>query len=492
MISFSNILNGASEGLAKHKKNRIVSAVILGAAGLLFGFGTDFTYENGTVDVVPSYISLWLYIVSFVCLFTACMNAFGDMHGRTEYADRTSAAERYFSKLTEIFFVWFLPFLLSAACGIAVSLASEFGRGGDGISHIFAFEASALLWTVKKILFVLAVVIICLCCTGSIAESIYLPIGIIAAAEFLPVLLYRLITDNFADISVTIPDVYSYLKYDFPFYSGSASAERNVSAALQCLLWSVVIVCGLFLYKKRKAEDAGNPIVFKVFFEISTAFFLMFFFTAASIENHLSILEILLAWFGSIVLRLIVSKKDIPLRKIVFWTVGYISYYLAFLLLMFMAFKTGGFGILYREADSSEFDAYMILSAEITAVDEENYNYGSTISERYFYTYKFIEYDYPGNAENVEKFLEYTENAEKAQCSENGVFLWKMFGSSFGSELYQCRVIIKTNQEKRGFYPTVYFRNFYFSQSDADEFIRALESLEFTETEIDDPFVSID
>ena len=492
MISFSNILNEASEGLAKHKKNRIVSAVILGAAGLLFGFGTDFTYENGTVDVVPSYISLLLYAVSFVCLFTACINAFGDMHGRAEFTDRTSAAEKYFSKLTEIFCVWFLPFLLSAVCGIAVSLAAEFVRGGDGISHILAFEASALLWTVKKTLFVSAVIIICLCCTGSTAESIYLPIGIIAAAEFLPVLLYRLITDNFADISVIIPDVYSYLKYDFPLYSGAASAERNISAALQCLLLAAVIVCGVFIYKKRKAEDAGKPIVFKVFFEISAAFFLMFFFTAASIENHLSLAEIFLALIGSIFLRLMVSRNDIPLRKIFFWTVGYAVYCLTFLIFMFIAFKTGGFGILYREADRSEFDAYMILSAEITAVDEKNYNYGSTVSEQYFYIHKFIEYDYPGNAENTEKFFEYTASAEKAQGSENGVFLWKMFGSSFGSELYQCRIIIETNNEKRGFYPTVYFRNFYFSQSDADEFIRSLGSLEFTETEIDFPFVSID
>lgn len=94
MISFANILNRASEGLAEHKKNIIVSAVILGAAGLFFGFGTKFTYDNGTTGVLPSYISLCLYALSFVCLFAVCINAFGDTLCDT-YGS-TSAVEGYF------------------------------------------------------------------------------------------------------------------------------------------------------------------------------------------------------------------------------------------------------------------------------------------------------------------------------------------------------------------------------------------------------------
>lgn len=372
-----------------------------------------------------------------------------------------------------------------------LSLAAEFVRGGDGFTHILALETSALLWALKKIFFIMAVAVIWMCCMGSAAESIICPIVLIAAAEFLPLLLYRLITDNFADVSVVIPDVYLYWKYDFPLYGCAPLSEKNISAAVQCIFWLIVIAGGVFLYGKHKAEETDKSVAFKVFFEFSTAILLLFFFTAASIENRLKAAEILAAFIGSIILRLTVWKKTFKLNKILFMTVAYASYYLVFLLLMFAAFKTGGFGILYREADRAEFDEYMILSAEITSVDEDSYSYGSTVSESYYSIQKFIEYGYSANTENTEKFLEYTVNAEKAQGTENGVFLWKMFGSSFGAELYQCRITIITSPEKQGFYPMVYFRNFYFSRDDADEFIRGLESLEFTETEIDH-LVSVD
>lgn len=393
---------GAKAELTAFKKNRIVTLLLFGFGGLLYGFG------------FPSFAGMMLYIIALFSLYTACSNVFGDMHdiptADVQMSLPLNSTERYLSRLLSIFYIWALPFLISAAAGILFSLMfiGDGSRGWEA-DDLLEFNIQALLFYVHTALFIAAVTIISQCCVGSKAESKYMPILVYIVVNSLPMSFILTFQDKFADTSMNVYrqdlSLIAPVVYDMDF-------ANVVKTVLWCAVLLAVIFCGVFLYKRRDARTVGRPIVFGIFFEIVAALTLLVLFCIAH-SYGVSITTLFFAWLGSIILRIIVSRKEFKFQKILIWTGLYFVYYIAFLLFMFIAFKTGGFGVLYKTPDAEDF-AYRKIEVTVGASHPMGTVYGRYAANNW------SESDAEAVFEHIKAYAKYQKNIK-------GFFRYSMF-----------------------------------------------------------------
>lgn len=473
MISFEKIKYGASAELIAHKKNRIVSIILLGFAGLFYGFGTSVRRYG----VHPSGIAIFIYAVSLVCLFSACINVFKDMHdipsADVQMSMPLNSMERYFSRLLTIFYIWLLPFLISAAFGFLVSfLISTINEPGHDsgfqtdntdnnyIAELIGFNLRILLYYAESVLFVVSATVICQCCVGSKAESRYIPVLLMAVMNFLPMAVYYSIADKFVSVGYGTLRLLSNMSSLYSIFDGDESAAELIFLGVKSLIYLAVIGCGVLIYKKRDARSVGRPIVFTAFFEVVMGLSLLLFFTVAHMGSGFSLTAMFFAWLGSIILRLIVSRKEFAFSKIFVWTGLYILYYAAFLLFMFAAFKTGGFGALYKVPDISDLSEAKVSYVNVVIYDPDGY-YNSY--QRYSMEKNVSPYLSKDMA-SLEKFMGAVSDNAKKQSSVKGMFSWKMFGLD-NVRAYRCYVVLRSNDKM------VYSSSFYIPKGNVNGFI---------------------
>lgn len=507
MISYAKIRNGARSELIAHKKNRIVSVILLGCAGLFYGFGMDaevYHYADGSLRqyIYPHWAGLLIYVISLICLFTACIGIFKDMHdipsADVQMSMPMNSTERYLSRLLSIFYIWLLPFIVSAAAGFLISLCM--GNAGltpradiipaSAAPYIAAFNGKLLLCFIEAVLFIVSATVICQCCVGSKAESKYIPVLVMAVVNFLPMALYYSITDKFASVDDDTLELLTGLAI---FYAAEdeLNAPVLIFLCVKCVIYLGVLFCGALIYKRRDARSVGRPIVFSLFFEIVMGLSLLLFFTLAHMD-YCNGWVIFFAWLGSIILRVIVSRKEFAFKKILLWTGLFFAYYLVFLLFMFIAFKTGGFGALYKLPRDPQFSNYASVSIE---VEKPARNY----SEYRYYSYAYEE-DYTYNkevkcstAENealVKKIMEYAADTAKSQSRVKNLYSDKMFNGSYccSPGTYRCTVRINTSEARsdtEDYYKydrrMVYRITFYMPDSERGDFYEKINSLKFAQ-----------
>lgn len=478
MISFEKIKYGASAELIAHKKNRTVSIILLGFAGLFYGFGTSVRYHG----VDPSGIAIFIYAVSLICLFSACINVFKDMHdipsADVQMSMPLNSMERYFSRLLTIFYIWLLPFLISVAFGFLMSVLISIinAPGHDSgfqtenadynrIAELIGYNLRILLYYAESVLFVISATVICQCCVGSKAESRYIPVLLMAVISFLPMAVYYSIADKFMSVEYDTFWLLSNNSLVSIFYEDESAAEL-IFLGVKSLIYLAVIGCGVLIYKKRDARSVGRPIVFTVFFEIVTGLSLLLFFTIAHIGNRFSSTAMFFAWLGSVILRLIVSRKEFSFSKIFLWTGLYILYYAAFLLFMFAAFKTGGFGALYKVPDISDLREARVSCVNVVIYDSDGY-------DRRYSMEKSVSPYLSKDMTSLEKFMETVSDNAKLQSKIKGMFGWKMFGSDESVRAYSCYVTL-TSENGKSY--TVYSVRFYIPKGEVNGFIKECDA----------------
>ena len=384
MVSFKKIRNGALSELIAHKKNRVVSILLLAFAGLFYGFRT-----TAGRDVYPSGMAIFLYGAALICLFSACVNVFKDMHdipsADVQMSMPLNSTERYFSRLLAVVYIWVLPFVISAACAILLSsliapLDENYSLYGNynynktlaTSADVAVYDLKLLLGYIEVVLYIIAATVISQCCVGSKAESKYMPILLMLVLTVLPMTVYSSIGYKFvANINYSTVRLLSNTLLTSVIDSDD-SAKEYIFSAVKSIIYLALIVCGVLIYKKRDARSVGRPIVFTAFFEIVMGLSLLQFFTVAHIDGIFSFTALFFAWLGSIILRVISSRKEFSFKKIFRWSGLYLVYYAAFLMFMFIAFKTGGFGALYDIPTVSELknDSIDSISVKIYTPDD--------------------------------------------------------------------------------------------------------------------------
>ncbi|MDE5993255.1 MAG: hypothetical protein K2G87_09420, partial [Oscillospiraceae bacterium] len=332
----------------------------------------------------------------------------------------------------------------------------------SNIAELIVFNLRMLLYYAESVLFVISATVICQCCVGSKAESRYIPVLLMAVINFLPMAVYYSIADKFVSVDY---DTFGLLSNNLlvSIFNGDESAAELIFLGVKCLIYLAVIGCGVLIYKKRDARSVGRPIVFTAFFEIVMGLSLLLFFTIAHMGSGFSLTAMFFAWLGSIILRLIVSRKEFSFSKIFLWTGLYILYYAAFLLFMFIAFKTGGFGALYKVPDISDLRDAKVSSVNVIIYDPDGY-YNTYNSYQRYSMEKNVSPYLSKDMASLEKFMGSVSDAAKLQSRVKGMFSWKMFGLD-NVRAYRCYVELRSNGKM------VYSGSFYIPKGEVNGFI---------------------
>lgn len=388
MGSFKRINRSALSELIVHRKSHIISLILLGISGLTYLNTT--MIKGDTPD--PYYLSLFFFFISLFPLFFICVNVFKDMHdvpsADVQMAMPLSAKERFLSRIMTIGYVWFFPFLTFSSFGnIGSSILNQFSEhyhsSPAAISEMFAENLKIILVGICFSLFIIGVTVLCACCVGSKTESIYLPGILMITISVLPFETVNFIKSKFANIS-TESSSYNILKI-FGFSGILNDFEDPFSVLfniLNCILSVLLIIIAMHAYEKRDARTVGYPIVYKVFFEVVLCSSLAVMFQLIHSSNYgVEIIALLIFFTGSIILRMIVSRKDITLIKILKWSGMFAVYYVLFLAFAFAACKTGGFGLKNQTPDTSKYSSKSEYTCYISfyGFDYQNYSLNNVI-----------------------------------------------------------------------------------------------------------------
>lgn len=484
MISYKRIYRASSAELISQKKTRIISIILLAFAGIIYGFDTASRGDRAD----PSYLAVFLYFTALVPLFSCCVSVFKDMHdipsADVSMSMPLSGIERYFSKILTIVRTWLVPFLISAAGAFLFS--SMFG--GSHYSYSFdermtyentyhpevmmKYNLQMFLWFMAAVLFIISVTAVCQCCIGAKAESRYLPVMLMTALSIFIPAVYAFVTDSFANVSVNS----YYLEYSplYCIWSFSALAAefdslKNVLLMLlNCLISAGVVIGGAFICRKRDARTVGKPIVFKAFFEIIMAVTLTLFFILVHVSSG-NLFVLFLGWLGSIILRIVVSRKNFSFSKIGIWTAMFAVYYVLFLVFMYIAFLTGGFGAIYKTPSA---DAFGGNNATIR-VDIDNYS-----GHGFYSDYCSADFDKSlanGGRDEVMSFIDSVSKTAAKQSRIPGVFSYEMFGGE--PNFYKCTVSVYADSSKYSYSSVVYRITFYVTDSERHDITELTRSM---------------
>lgn len=488
MISYKRIYKASDAELISQKKTRIISIILLAFAGVIYGF--DSASRGDRAD--PSYLAVFIYFTALVPLFSCCVSVFKDMHdipsADVSMSMPLSGIERYFSKILTIVRTWLLPFLISAAG--AFLLSAIFGGShyyysyGERVTYdrsyhpevMMKYNLQMFLWFMAAVLFIISVTAVCQCCIGAKAESRYLPVMLMTALSIFVPAVYAFITDHFADVSLSdYFDDYSSLFYVWTFsaiFAEFDSLKNVLLMILNCLISAGVIIGGAFICRKRDARTVGRPIVFRLFFEIImavtlTLFFLMMHVGSGSLSGSLVVL--FLGWLGSIILRIVVSRKNFSFSKIGIWTGMFAVYYVLFLVFMYIAFITGGFGAIYKTPSADAYDgSNVIIGIDIDEMGLDGYfsDYCSAKLEKSLRN---------GGREEVKSFVDSVSKTAAKQNRLPGIFTYEMFGGK--RNYYRCAVSVNLKDGEKNYSSRIYRINFYVSDSGRHEIIELTKAM---------------
>lgn len=492
MISFTRIYKGSNAELIAHKKTRVITIILLAFAGVIYGLDTSSRGDN----VNPSGLGVFIYFAALVPLFSCCTAVFKDMHdiptADVQMSMPLSSAERYFSRLLTICRIWLIPFFISAAG--AFLLSAMFAGTHYSYDHydrmdysrtyhpevLIVYNLHMLLWFMAAVLFIIAVTVVCQCCIGAKAESKYLPVMLMTALSIFAPAMYYFITDSFADVH-TSGEPFIYSLWTFSALAVDFDSVRDtVLMIVNCLISLGVIYCGMFICQRRDARTVGKPIVFPLFFEVIMAVTLTLFFVMFHTDWD-SFVVMFLAWLGSIILRIVVSRKNFSFAKIGIWTGMFVGYYVVFLLFMYVAFLTGSFGAITKTPAPSEYEGYR-ASVDIDIEESwTTFHSGSNDYEELIDT-NFDLILNSGNKEKLQSFVDSIAYSASRQSRINCLFSRQMFGGSVLPGTYYCSVNVRVTDEYDEDYgyrygDTIYRAKFYLNRSDAENLAKLAEEL---------------
>lgn len=489
MISYKRIYKASDAELISQKKTRIISIILLAFAGLIYGCGTSSLGDRAD----PSYLAVFIYFTALVPLFSCCVSVFKDMHdipsADVSMSMPLSGIERYFSKILTIVRAWLVPFLISAAG--AFLLSAIFGGSHyyysfdermtyDRSYHpevMMKYNLQMFLWFMAAVLFIISVTAVCQCCIGAKAESRYLPVMLMTALSIFVPAVYAFITDHFADVSLSdYFDDYSSLFYVWTFsaiFAEFDSLKNVLLMILNCLISAGVIIGGAFICRKRDARTVGRPIVFKLFFEIIMAVTLTLFFLIMHVGSG-NLVVLFLGWLGSIILRIVVSRKNFSFSKIGVWTGMFAVYYVLFLVFMYIAFITGGFGTIYKTPSADAYDgSNVIIGIDIDEIGLDGY----------FSDHCSAKLEKSLRNSGRDEVMSFVDSVSKTAAKQNrlpGIFTYEMFGGK--RNYYRCAVSVNLRDGENNYSSRIYRISFYVSDSGRHDIVELTKSLggEFT------------
>lgn len=361
-ITFGKIARAAAAELRVHKKIAIISYVLFGVSTLLCMFNSRFYGTNNLEGAYfqPSGWGIGFLIMGIIVGYFAALNVFRDVNNQ-QLCDVTmalpiKAVERYLSKMLALFCLQVGPLLIATLGGNGIAML--FGKiyyGGLG-SEAPETLAYLVFGALSCSLFIMASAVLCTCCCGAPAESAYFSLIFMFVINSLPSTFVNSIISQcsgFVDVGWFFGGGDNGLDVQFwgflPLFSGGYTGKLSdyiFHNAVSIAISLVVFFLAIFIYKRRDARTVGTPVASRIFFEVMMAlgcFTLFSFFVLTTT-----------AWWGVLVagilyliINVIVSRAKINIMSFFTWLVKYTVTTVAFVALMVMTIKTGGFGQMY-------------------------------------------------------------------------------------------------------------------------------------------------
>ncbi len=376
--TFPKINKAALAEVRTHKKLFIVTFILLSIGAVMYGIMSSFYKQYGisedmSRDITTVYSPSWFAVLllaggAFIGIFSA-VNIFRDMTNQqicdVQHSLPMSGVQRYFSKLLAMCYIHIFPvFIFSGIAAITGGiLCSSNHVNGELNLKIFISLITAALFTD-------AMTIVCTCCCGAFAESIYFTLIMMFCTSIMPVMLYNVLIRNFAGFDM----------YDVPHFIGiwSYSFVALVEdlnfvfyGIINCLISAAVMLLTVFIYKKRDASTVGTPIVSRFFFELMlimgvfTVYSIMLF----EIEAVYGLVVVAIIY---IVIHIVVSRAKLNLKSFMVWLLKYAATSAVFIVFMGAAYMTGCFG-LAKKLPAENLD-HAFLHIDVDCSDRYNYN----------------------------------------------------------------------------------------------------------------------
>lgn len=360
MSSLSRINRSAVSELIVNRKAHIISLILLGISEISY-INTNL-YTSYSPDVY--WLSISFFFFALVPLFFSCINVFKDMHdvpsADVQMAMPLSAKERFLSRILTICYIWVFPYLffvfVGASLCICCNILEEYSNKPE-LLEMLQMNGKVFLWSFSAVIFTIGITVLCVCCIGSKAESIYIPVIMSTSFSLLIPITIEFVKQKFSNISINYYDLeYNFIGFGAMLYDMDDSSSI-LMVLLGCVISFLLILIALRAYVVRDAVTVGYPVVFKSFFEIViTSSLLVAFELAHNGNNGVSGIAIFIFFIASIILRIIVSRKDVTPVKIIKWTGLFAFYYALFIGFSYVACMTNGFSLSYKTPDFEKYD----------------------------------------------------------------------------------------------------------------------------------------
>lgn len=369
-ISFKKIARAALAEVRVHKKLAIITFVLYGVALLLFLFNSQYIiWYEPEIDPPTKYMAYWAS--SWGMFFAGCgavvgyftaLNVFRDMNNQqicdVSMALPIRASERFFSKLLCLCYIQILPQIVCTLGGNGIRLLIARIMYGELSGEITEYLFKLVFGYLAAEMFVMSIVVLCVCCCGAPAESSYFSIILMAIINVLPLCFFFHIIYNCAGLSYNFGDTTEHV--DFGYWGILFLSDFNNKFILHCAVGCVISLAVMLLsgliYVRRDAKSVGNPIASRVFFEVTMTLgvvtVLLFF-----VLSFAALWGFLIAAVAYIIINIIVSRAKIKVLSFVKWGVKYLITAAAFLVVAIAAIKTGGFGFIYERPAAEHLDS---------------------------------------------------------------------------------------------------------------------------------------
>lgn len=366
-ISFRKIARAALAEVRVHKKLAIITYVLYGVALLLFLFNTQvYTRGNGygielkSLVFYPSNWGIFFAVCGAVVSFFTVLNVFRDMNNQqicdVSMALPIKASERFLSKLLSLLYIQILPQLVSVlgGNGIRIMIARIMygnlpGNDGEMLSQmVFMMLAGTM--------FLMSITVLCVCCCGAPAESSYFSIILMGIINVLPLLYIYYITNNCAGFNYFFGDtsVFDYQYWGILFLA-NPSDKLELHCSVGCVISLAVMLLSGLIYIRRDAKTVGTPVASRVFFELTMTLGCFTVFMFFLMDNDI-FWGLLIAAVAFIIINIIVSRAKINALSFLKWGAKYLAITAAFVIVMTITIKTGGFGYIYERPAAEDLD----------------------------------------------------------------------------------------------------------------------------------------
>ncbi|MBR7019770.1 MAG: hypothetical protein IKI15_01780 [Lachnospiraceae bacterium] len=309
------------------------------------------SYVGGTAEILESNMSeigIILFCAGALVGPMIVSGVFREMHSQQHsdvvYALPMSAGERYASKILAFVYLHVLPVMIWG--GIAV-LATVLRVNSLG-EHVIGLSAErcVLYYGFLNLgtLFIDAIAVVCSVCCGRLAETQYLTYLTAASISMGPLLLRTQLMEKIGG-QTTDPGLGYFLWTLSPlaWKSNAGMTTYGIVCLTNCLISAAVITLAFFVYRNRDAGSAGKPIVSRVFFEIALAVGLVSYYALLLFSTSLAAV-IALGGVVYLVIHIISFRGILSVGKVVLWFGKFALTTAAFLLLLWIAYASDGFG----------------------------------------------------------------------------------------------------------------------------------------------------